>query len=244
MNCTFTSGWRMQRARADSASRSVTVDADVGVELARARDQRVRARHVGRDGELEDGHLPGLGEPARDRPADARQRDRLDLGRRGAGAAGAAGAARRRPARPARARRPRRRSARRGRCPSPCRARPALARHPARERRGLDPAAVLLARAVDHGAGTVDSLGRAARASAGAGSLRRAPRSRLGRRRSDTASPSLADDGDRLPDRHLALGDRDPRAARRSPPPRPPGSPCRCRPRRAARPSRRGRPRP
>ena len=106
-NWTFTSGWRMSALRADLREQVGDGDAHVGVELARALDQRVRLRHLDRDGELEDRHLPGLGEPAGDRAADVRERNRLDLVGHGAGAAarrrGRRGAARR-PAAPRAAR--------------------------------------------------------------------------------------------------------------------------------------------
>ena len=53
----------------------------VRVQLAQPLDERERLRHVGRDDELEDGRLPSLREPARDRLADARELSRLDLSR-------------------------------------------------------------------------------------------------------------------------------------------------------------------
>ena len=155
-NWTLTSGWRMSAPRADLGEQVGDGDADVGVELARALDQRVRLRHVDRHGELEDGHLPGLGQPAGDRPADARERNRLDLvghaePERPALAPGRGAARRRRPMlarstssatiRPS------------GPVPvRPTELEPALARHPARERRGLDAPGRLVPRAVDHGA--------------------------------------------------------------------------------------------
>ena len=83
--------------------------------------ERERPAHVRRHGDLEDRRLPGLGQAARDRLADRRQRHDLDLARRGAAGAQPQ-ALRPAPSRPAR--RPRRRSvppalcrgAARGRC--------------------------------------------------------------------------------------------------------------------------------
>ena len=84
--------------RTPCRSRSVTVTRHVGVALPRAVDERVRARHVGRHGQLEDGHRPRRGEAAGDRPADPRERDGLDLAAAtGAGGADAGVAAPRRP---------------------------------------------------------------------------------------------------------------------------------------------------
>ena len=67
-----------QRHRGDLRQQVGDGDAHAGVELARAFDELVRERHVGGDGELEDGHLPRRRQPPRDRLADPRQRHRLD----------------------------------------------------------------------------------------------------------------------------------------------------------------------
>ena len=125
-----------ERLRADLREQVGDRDAHVRVQLARTRDELVRARHVGGDRQLEDRRLPGGGQAARDRLADVRQRDRLDLAASELQPAPAASGLRR-------ARRPRRRSGPRGRCrAADARSMPLLARDPARERRGLHAAAV------------------------------------------------------------------------------------------------------
>ena len=203
-----------QRVRADLREQVGDGDADVGIQLARARDELVRARHVGRDRQLEDRRLPRGGEAARDRLADVRQRHRLDV----------AGSARR-PAQPAR-----------GDLaaldvlgddaavgPGAAQRREvdaALAGDPARERRGLDAAAVRRARARRLAVG--DALGRRGcrrRDPLRARDRARAPRPASprsaacrcpGLRRLRELLACLADPRDRLTDRRLALGQRDP----------------------------------
>ena len=68
-----------ERLRADLREDVGDGEADVGVALAEPCDEGVDARHVGRGLELEDRDLPRLREPARDRLADVRERDALDL---------------------------------------------------------------------------------------------------------------------------------------------------------------------
>ncbi len=68
-----------QRLRAKLREQIGDGDAHVRVQLTRRGDQLVRACHVGRHRQLEDGRLPGRGQPARDRLADVGQRDRLNL---------------------------------------------------------------------------------------------------------------------------------------------------------------------
>ena len=137
--CAFTSRWRSSAGGADLRQ-------DVGdrrlrplVVLAQARDELVRAGHVGRDLELEDRDLPRLGQAAGDRLADARQLAALDLaGRRDGRRSCGRGRAHLRPldvlgddpALGAGARQRRELD-------------PALAGDPPGERRRLDPAAVL-----------------------------------------------------------------------------------------------------
>ena len=148
--------------------------AALGQALDELRAQRVDARHVGGHRDLEGGHLPRLGQPARDRLAQRGQRDRLDLARRRAAASPA-------PAPRRRARRPRRRSGPPGPVP---RERgevdAALARDPARERRRLDAAVGAAAAARRFGRRRLCRLADAAR-----------PRSRS-RRAPERASPPPA----------------------------------------------------
>ena len=209
VNWTFTSGWRMSARAQTLASRSVTVTRTSGSSSRERSTSVVRVRHVDRDRELEDRHLPGLGEPAGDRLADARQRHRLDLaGRAGpaAGAAAAGAAARRRgdrraldvlgddpPVGPGAGER--------------AEVDAALARHPAGERRGLDPPG-RLARAVDRGA---EASRRRRRGSAAASAASATALGRFGRLRHGSArvSPGSPISATVLPDRHLALGDGD-----------------------------------
>ena len=171
VNCTLTSGWRASACAQTLTSTSVTVTRTSGSSSRTRCDERVRAGHLGRDRELEDGHRPRRGQAARDRLADARQRDRLDLARRDRRSRGARG--RRGLGRGAldvvgddpavRARAPQRREVD-----------PALARHSPRERRGLDPAAVRQRR---------DAVGASARPEPRAARQTRRPRRAPGPRR-------------------------------------------------------------
>ena len=153
VNWTFTSGWRISARAQTFASRSVTVTRTSGLSSRERSSSAFAWRHVDRDGQLEDRHLPGLGQPAGDRrrmlvsgtdstsPGTRAGAAARPAAGRGAASAGAASArstssATIRPSGPVPVR------------PSELDA--ALARHPPRERRGLDAAGRLVARAVDH----------------------------------------------------------------------------------------------
>jgi len=77
-----------ERGRADLRQQVGDADLDVGMELSRTGNERVRAGHLGGDLELEDRHLPGLGQAPGDRAPDARQRDLLGLALRHGGRLG------------------------------------------------------------------------------------------------------------------------------------------------------------
>ena len=84
VNVAFTAGWRVS-ATATSFVEDV-VHRRLHVTLGEALDeplpQRERLGHLGGDAELEDGRLPRLGQPARDRLPHRRQLDDLHLGGR------------------------------------------------------------------------------------------------------------------------------------------------------------------
>ena len=230
-----------QRLRAHLREQVGDGDAHVRVQLARARDELVRARHVGADRQLEDRRLPRGGQPARDRLADVRQRDRLDL------------AASARPRAPAAARRPRARSTSsatmRPSGPVPRSDESSMPRSRAMRRASGE--ALMrppFARWLANLAAAARHAQRASRRCSALGVV-------LGAFVGFSAAAAcralgacdflalLADPRDRLADRRLALRRARSSAARRRSPTRPPASPCRCRSRRAARPSRPCRPR-